>query len=120
MPARLRRPCAHIGCPRLVVPPERYCPQHKQYETALARSYETRPGSTARGYSYRWQQESKAFLLEHPLCECDECQRLNRWRPSATVDHRIPHRGDMALFWDKSNWMAMAKECHDRKTARGE
>jgi len=33
------------------------------------------------------------------------------------VDHRIPHRGDEELFWDESNWQAMAKECHDRKTA---
>jgi 5-methylcytosine-specific restriction protein A len=37
----------------------------------------------------------------------------------ATVtDHKIPHRGDMALFWDRSNHQSMAKECHDRKTAR--
>jgi 5-methylcytosine-specific restriction protein A len=24
----------------------------------------------------------------------------------------------MGLFWDSSNWQAMAKVCHDRKTAR--
>jgi 5-methylcytosine-specific restriction protein A len=24
----------------------------------------------------------------------------------------------MRLFWDKQNWQAMAKSCHDRKTAR--
>jgi 5-methylcytosine-specific restriction protein A len=24
----------------------------------------------------------------------------------------------MALFWDNTNWQAMAKECHDAKTAR--
>ncbi|WP_260427988.1 hypothetical protein [Burkholderia stagnalis] len=34
------------------------------------------------------------------------------------VDHRIPHRGDPALFWDQSNWCAMSKPCHDAKTAR--
>jgi prophage lambdaSa04, HNH endonuclease family protein len=22
------------------------------------------------------------------------------------------------LFWDKTNWQAMSKRCHDRKTAR--
>jgi 5-methylcytosine-specific restriction protein A len=33
------------------------------------------------------------------------------------VDHRIPHRNDPVLFWDRTNWCAMAKECHDRKTA---
>ena len=24
----------------------------------------------------------------------------------------------MALFWLRSNWQAMAKTCHDKKTAR--
>ena len=38
-------------------------------------------------------------------------------RAASVVDHRVPHRGDMALFWDSSNWQSMAKECHDRKTA---
>jgi 5-methylcytosine-specific restriction protein A len=33
------------------------------------------------------------------------------------VDHKVPHRGDMKLFWDRNNWQSMAKECHDRKTA---
>jgi 5-methylcytosine-specific restriction protein A len=35
------------------------------------------------------------------------------------VDHRVPHRrGDLALFWDRTNWCAMSKPCHDAKTAR--
>lgn len=33
------------------------------------------------------------------------------------MDHKIPHRGDAALFWDPNNWQAMSKPCHDRKTA---
>ncbi|MCB4811684.1 HNH endonuclease [Methylovorus menthalis] len=41
-----------------------------------------------------------------------------RLTPATVVDHIKPHRGDMALFWDRNNWQAMAKECHDRKTAR--
>lgn len=24
----------------------------------------------------------------------------------------------MKLFWDKSNWMALCKPCHSRKTAK--
>lgn len=39
-------------------------------------------------------------------------------RAASVVDHRRPHRGDMKLFWDRNNWQSMAKECHDRKTAR--
>jgi hypothetical protein len=34
-------------------------------------------------------------------------------RVATVVDHRIPHNGDLALFWDENNWQAMAKECHD-------
>jgi 5-methylcytosine-specific restriction protein A len=76
-------------------------------------------GSTERGYTYRWQKESKAFLREHPLCECEECQAGElRVTTASVVDHHIPHRGDQALFWDRRNWRAMAKACHDRKTQR--
>lgn len=50
---------------------------------------------------------------------CDECDEgRKRLVPASVVDHRIPHRGDMTLFWDSSNWQSMAKTCHDKKTAR--
>lgn len=76
-------------------------------------------GSTARGYTYKWQQASKSFLDAHPLCQCEDCLEGEKRVTAATVvDHHIPHRGDMALFWDRSNWRAMAKECHDAKTQR--
>lgn len=34
------------------------------------------------------------------------------------VDHKVPHKGDKALFWDSTNWQSLCKPCHDRKTAR--
>ena len=77
-------------------------------------------GSTARLYTYRWQQASKGFLREHPLCQCPACQEgAVRVRPATVVDHHIPHRGDYATFWDRSNWTAMAAECHNLKTRQG-
>lgn len=80
---------------------------------------QTRASSTQRGYGYRWQKTSAGFLAAHPLCQCDECQegRL-RIRASQVTDHIVPHRGDMKLFWDPTNWQALAKDCHDKKTAR--
>lgn len=80
-----------------------------------------RTSSTARGYTYRWQQERAAYLREHPLCQCPACDdgRL-RVMVATVVDHKVPHRGDMTLFWDQSNWQAMNKECHDAKTGGGE
>jgi 5-methylcytosine-specific restriction protein A len=77
-----------------------------------------RETSSQRGYGYRWQQMSKGFLRAHPLCVCPECQEGKvRLLAATVVDHIIPHRGDMALFWDRNNWQAMNKQCHDRKTA---
>lgn len=78
-----------------------------------------RESSTKRGYGYRWQRESKQFLRLHPLCQCEDCQegRL-RLLTAEVVDHKTPHRGDPVLMWDRSNWQAMAKTCHDKKTAR--
>jgi 5-methylcytosine-specific restriction protein A len=76
-----------------------------------------RPSAAARGYDRRWQRYRLAFLREHPLCECEECKAVGRLLPSSIVDHVIPHRGDMELFWDPGNHQAMSKPCHDRKTA---
>ena len=35
------------------------------------------------------------------------------------LDHIIPHRGDMKLFWDESNWQALCESCHDHKIGHG-
>ena len=67
-------------------------------------------------YGYKWQQASKGFLRKHPLCVF--CERRGRTTLAEVVDHVEPHQGDRALFWDRSNWQALCKECHDRKTAR--
>lgn len=39
---------------------------------------------------------------------------------AVVVDHKVPHRGDMNLFWDKSNWQALCKQCHDGHKQRQE
>jgi 5-methylcytosine-specific restriction protein A len=76
-------------------------------------------GANARGYTYQWQQARKAFLSLHPLCQCPDCDEGRiRARAATVVDHREPHRGDQEKFWRRSNWMAMAKPCHDAKTQR--
>jgi 5-methylcytosine-specific restriction protein A len=59
-----------------------------------------------------WRAARAAFLArpENRLCCCG-CGRV-----ADMVDHRVPHRGDMALFWDRANWQAMANiPCHQRK-----
>jgi hypothetical protein len=72
-----------------------------------------------RGYNYRWKTARNLFLAAHPLCECADCDGGRKRITAATVvDHHVPHRGDPELFWNQSNWRAMAKACHDRKTQR--
>jgi len=66
-------------------------------------------------YTYRWQQESKAFLVRHPLCVDCECHDVVT--VAMVVDHIKPHKNDMVLFWDQANWQGLCKQCHDRKTA---
>lgn len=75
-----------------------------------------RPSARARGYDSKWERESKAFLALPPnrLCACG-CGR-----PADMVDHRIAHKGDMRLFWDRSNWQPMARGCNSRKAIREE
>ena len=69
-------------------------------------------------YGHQWRKARLGFLAKHPLCECDECQAgAKRVMEATVVDHRIPHGGDLTLFWDRKNWTAMSKPCHDRKTA---
>lgn len=61
--------------------------------------------------SPRWRKRRKLFLLRNPLCAmCMEVQKLT---PATVVDHVIPHRGDLRLFWDEGNWRSSCKTCHD-------
>ena len=29
------------------------------------------------------------------------------------MDHIVPHRGDHKCFWDRKNWQALCRSCHD-------
>ena len=75
-----------------------------------------RPTARQRGYDSRWETESVAWLAlpGHEFCACGCGRRADM------VDHRIPHRGDPRLFWTRSNWQPMARQCNSRKAAREE
>jgi 5-methylcytosine-specific restriction endonuclease McrA len=64
-----------------------------------------------RGYGAKWQRERLRFLEANPLCE--RCASMGRTEPATVVNHRVPHRGDQALFWSRSNWEAVCKPHHD-------
>ena len=79
--------------------------------------YDRQRGSASqRGYDSRWQKARKQYLIEHPLCV--KCLKEGRLVTATVVDRIIPHKGNMTLFWDKSNWQALCNQCHDTKTAK--
>lgn len=78
----------------------------------------TKQSSTARGYGYAWQQARNGHLRNNPLCVM--CQAQGVIALATVVDHSEPHRGDMAIFWDKSRWQSLCKHCHDSAKQRME
>ena len=76
-----------------------------------------RPTAHQRGYTSKWQKASAAYLVTHPIAVDIFNTHGGRRLPAVIVDHIIPHRGDMKLFWDSTNWQGVTKADHDRKTA---
>lgn len=107
MPMKPKRPCRHPGCPALS--DGVYCEVH--------RGLYARENAASRGYDGRWKSARRAYLRRNPLCA--ECRRNGKLTPATVVDHIVPHRGDVRLFWDKTNWQPLCKDCHDRKTGMG-
>lgn len=89
------------------------------------KQYDKQRGTrTARGYNNDWLRAREAWLNIHPLCECCKaygcqcCADGSGVTAGKVVDHIIPHKGDMKLFWDRSNWQSLCVPCHNSKTAR--
>ena len=102
LPMRPKQPCKHPGCPNLT---ERgYCLIHT----------DERPSAAKRGYDSRWRKARGRFLKANPLCV--KCHEEGKFIKATVVDHITPHRGDRELFWEESNWQALCKRCHDKKT----
>lgn len=80
------------------------------------RKQDHRPSARRRGYGAAWQRESKDFLALPGNRICRHC----RVRPATLVDHRRAHKGDMQLFWDRTNWVPSCGPCNSRKAAMSE
>ncbi|MEN3791836.1 HNH endonuclease [Fulvimarina sp. MAC3] len=73
-------------------------------------------GKRNRLYGRRWRTARAAFLSEHPLCTM--CAKAGRTEPATVVDHVVPHKGDEALFWDRSNWQTLCEHHHNSEKAK--
>ena len=98
--ATASRPCSTPRCPNL-----QPCSQHERKPFATAKRTGAALYKTA-----RWKRERADFLTANPMCDCGAA--------STVADHRIPHRGAEALFWDQGNWQPLCRRCHNAKTGR--
>jgi 5-methylcytosine-specific restriction endonuclease McrA len=70
---------------------------------------------TARWQALRWA------VLVRDLFTCQMCGRVEPNSSQLVADHRKPHRGDAALFWDETNlWTLCKTPCHDSVKQREE
>ncbi len=76
-----------------------------------------RPSAHRRGYGKKWAEAARLFLRRTPFCRY--CLLEGVETIATDVDHIDPHRGNQAKFWDRSNWQALCKRCHTRKSAEG-
>lgn len=80
-------------------------------------SWRTSDQSAAqRGYGHAWRKARAGFLAKHPLCVF--CERKGEYTPATVVDHSIPHRGDMVLFWRSEHWQSLCASCHSSEAQR--
>ena len=69
-------------------------------------------------YNRKWQRMANAFKVANPLCVY--CLWIGNTTAAEVVDHIKPHKGDLKLFWDESNWQPLCKHCHDSVKAKEE
>ena len=94
MPLAPARACSRPGCPNL-----QPCGDHPRGETY-------RETVTARPWralykQQRWVRLSARVRAQEPVCEA--CRAAGRTpQPTRHVDHVTPHRGDLRLFYDRT------------------
>lgn len=114
MPIGPGKPCSFPLCPNL------NCQEHKDYNNRQffkRRKNRSDISPHKRGYSRRWAKARKGYLIKHPLCV--HCLLDNIITLATEVDHIIPHRGDMKLFWNSKNWQGLCGYHHKVKTGKG-
>jgi len=111
MPHKALTPCSQPGCP--FATDERYCTKHKKRVRTQYNKHHRSKHSTLYNTQH-WRRARKSYLYDQPLCV--DCDKENKIVLANVVDHKIPHDGNMVLFWDVSNWQSLCTSCHNRKT----
>jgi len=114
MPMAPRRPCSHHRCSRLAVTRGR-CERHQPRPLE-----DDRPNADVRTWyrSDRWRALRLAVLRAEPFCP--DCAAIGMRVATTDADHRVPHRGDPALFWSRENLQGKCHVHHSQKTGQGQ
>lgn len=59
----------------------------------------------------QWKRLRREQLQKEPLCKL--CQDRNKLTPAKVVDHVIPHRGNVDLFF-RGQLQSLCSMCHDK------
>jgi len=113
MPQSSNKVCAFSNCQKATH--NKYCTEHEQTQRESWKEYDkARPSASRRGYDVRWQDYREIYLRHNPLCAL--CLKGGKHKEASIVDHIMPHRGDMSLFWDADNHQSLCVQCHNIKT----
>lgn len=119
----IRKVCCRPGCDDLAIEGGAHCEDHERERLARQADRKARAklGKEAKDgaalyASKAWRDGRLTFLSRNPICE--DCGELGLVVEATEVDHVKPHRGNRCMFFDRSNWQALCKSCHSRKTAR--
>lgn len=109
MPRAALRVCATASCPN----PATY---RGRCQTHAAQQERTRYNADTRKWysSEHWRSLRLRVLADEPICM--DCHVT----ASTECDHKVPHRGNPALFWDRANLQGLCAVCHGQKTQRGQ
>lgn len=114
-PASILKACSYPGCYTLLPSPgPSRCPKHESLRRSEWRAREQE--YLALYQDPRWNAERIAFLRTHPFCASP--RHAGRFFTATIVDHHIAHQGDLALFWDRNNWVSLCVSCHNAKSAK--
>ena len=72
-------------------------------------------------YTAQWQKlRQKVWERDQYTCRRTGTLCIGKYPAgnSPVANHIIPHKGDQALFWDRSNWQTLCRSHHSAKTAR--
>jgi 5-methylcytosine-specific restriction enzyme A len=62
----------------------------------------------------RWRRLRWRVLVRDLFtCQMPGCGKVEPNTSQLVADHKVPHRGDEALFWDDGNLWCLCKPCHD-------